>query len=247
MTKTLKAANLIIFGTLVVMHSACTPGRTNSAPVKESFVRTEVITSEVRAKMTPSDVLQSFKNGNKNFVNSNLTARDHTKLVRSSASGQFPLAAVISCLDSRIPVEDIFDKSIGDVFVGRIAGNFVNVDLLGSLEFACKVAGAKLIIIIGHDHCGAIKGAIDNVKLGNLTATLSNIRPVVEKTKPVSGQKNSSNEEYVQAVAKNNVVYNIDYVRKNSPILKEMEESGRIKIVGAFYDMETGNVEFIEM
>lgn len=247
MTQTLKVASLIIFGTLAIMHSACTSERTNTAPVKESFLRTEVITSEVRAKMTSGDVLQSFKNGNKNFVNSNLTARDHTKLVRGSASGQFPLAAVISCLDSRIPVEDIFDKSIGDVFVGRIAGNFVNIDLLGSLEFACKVAGAKLIIIMGHDHCGAVKGAIDNVKLGNLTATLSNIRPVVEKTNPVSGQKNSSNEEYVQAVAKNNVVYNIDYVRTNSPILKEMEESGRIKIVGAFYDMETGKVEFIEM
>ena len=128
-----------------------------------------VLSAEERAKLTPDQILQDFLDGNERFRNNNLTHRDHSEQIRKSAFGQYPKAVVVSCLDSRVPVEDVFDQGIGDVFVGRIAGNFVNEDLLGSLEFACKVAGAKLIIIMGHQHCGAVIGAIDDVKLGNLT------------------------------------------------------------------------------
>ena len=132
-----------------------------------------VLSAEERAKLTPDQILQDFLDGNERFRNNNLTHRDHSEQIRKSAFGQYPKAVVVSCLDSRVPVEDVFDQGIGDIFVGRIAGNFVNDDLLGSLEFACKVAVAKLIIIMGHQHCGAVIGAIDDVKFGNLTTTLS--------------------------------------------------------------------------
>lgn len=208
-------------------------------------IRTDVMTEATRSTLTPQLVLESMKEGNSKFTNNDITARNHSKLVRKSSNAQFPVAVVVSCLDSRIPVEDVFNKSIGDLFVGRIAGNFVNKDMLGSLEFACKVSGAKVIVILGHDHCGAVKGAIDDVKLGNLTATLANIRPVVKTTKPKEGLANSSNDNYVHEVAINNVLYNVEYIRKHSPILKDMEAKGEILIVGAFYDMDNGKVDFI--
>ena len=129
----------------------------------------EVLTQEQRDALTPDEVIKSLKEGNERFVNNDLTARDHSAQVRKSATGQFPKAVVLSCLDSRVPVEDVFDGGIGDIFVGRVAGNFVNEDLLGSMEFGCKVAGAKVILVLGHEHCGAVKSAIDDVKLGNIT------------------------------------------------------------------------------
>ncbi len=147
-----------------------------------------LISAEERAKLTPDQILQDFLDGNERFRNNSLTHRDHSEQIRKSAFGQYPKAVVVSCLDSRVPVEDVFDQGIGDIFVGRIAGNFVNEDLLGSLEFACKVAGAKLIIIMGHQHCGAVIGAIDNVKLGNLTATLSKIKPAIKMSSKLQGQ-----------------------------------------------------------
>ena len=179
------------------------------------------------------------------FMNSDLTARDHSAQVRKSASGQFPKAVVLSCLDSRVPVEDVFDRGIGDIFVGRVAGNFVNEDLLGSMEFGCKVAGAKLILVMGHEYCGAVKAAIDDVKLGNITAMLSKIRPAVEKVE-YEGDRSSTNEEFVHMVCESNVKHTIEQIRTKSPILKEMEDSGQIKIVGAVYDMETGVVEYLD-
>jgi carbonic anhydrase len=153
---------------------------------------------------------------------------------------------VVSCLDSRVPVEDVFDQGIGDIFVGRIAGNFVNEDLLGSLEFACKVAGAKLIIIMGHQHCGAIIGAIDDVRLGNLTTTLSKIKPAIEMSKDYGGEKRSDNEEFVKLVSVNNVRHAISTIRTQSPILKEMEENGEIKILGLFYTLTKGELLLID-
>ncbi|MBN2697462.1 MAG: carbonic anhydrase, partial [Bacteroidales bacterium] len=150
-----------------------------------------VISAEERDKLTPDQILQEFLDGNERFRSNNLTHRDHSEQIRKSAFGQYPKAVVVSCLDSRVPVEDVFDQGIGDVFVGRIAGNFVNDDLLGSLEFACKVAGAKLIVIMGHQHCGAIIGAIDDVKLGNLTTTLSKIKPAIEMSQDYDGEKRS--------------------------------------------------------
>jgi carbonic anhydrase len=206
----------------------------------------KVLTAEEQAKLTPDSVIQSLKEGNYRFVNKDLTARDHTAQIRKATNGQYPKAVILSCLDSRIPVEDVFDKGIGDLFVGRIAGNFVNEDMLGSMEFGCKVAGSKLILVLGHEHCGAIKAAVDNVKLGNITAMLSKIRPVVEKlSKDYEGYKTSANEEFVHMVCEHNVIKTINDIRVNSPILKAMEDNGEIKIVGGVYDMDTGQVDFL--
>ena len=205
-----------------------------------------VTTAEEQAKLTPDEVLQQLVEGNKRFHSGNETRRDHTEQVRKSVPGQYPKAMVLSCIDSRVPVEDVFDQGLGDVFVGRVAGNFVNEDLLGSMEFACKVAGAKLILIMGHQHCGAIRGAIDDVKLGNLTNLLAKIKPAVEMSKDFQGEKTSKNLFFIKRVAENNVRHNIKLIRENSPILREMEEKGQIKIVGAFYRLTDATLEFVE-
>ena len=214
--------------------------KTSPTPLRE-----KVLTAEEQKALTPETVLQSLKDGNQRFMNNEITARDHSAMVRNAAAGQYPKAVIISCLDSRIPVEDVFDKGIGDMFVGRVAGNFVNTDLLGSLEFACKVSGAKIILVLGHESCGAVKAAIDNVKLGNITAMLENIKPAVAKSKDFNGEKSSKNDEFVEQVAKNNVRNTIETIRQRSPILKEMEDKGEIKIVGGYYNLKTGQVTFL--
>jgi len=214
----------------------------NQEPPADSHVTT----AEEQAKLTPDEVLRQFKEGNQRFHSGQVTRRNHRAQVRKSAPGQFPKAMVLSCLDSRVPVEDVFDQGIGDVFVGRVAGNFVNEDLLGSMEFACKVAGAKMILVMGHQHCGAIRGAIDDVKLGNLTALLAKIKPAVAMSQDFPGEKTSANPLYVQRVAENNVRLALNKIRKDSPILHEMEGEGQIKIVGAFYRLTDGTLEFVE-
>ncbi|KQB39691.1 carbonic anhydrase family protein [Flavobacterium aquidurense] len=205
-----------------------------------------VMTKEEQAKLTPDEVLKQFIDGNKRFQSGVTTVRDHSKQVRKSAPGQFPKAVILSCLDSRVPVEDVFDQGLGDVFVARVAGNFVNEDLLGSMEFACKVAGAKLVLVMGHQHCGAIKGAIDDVKLGNITAMLAKIKPAVKMSQDFQGKKTSKNDEFVKYVSENNVKYTIQQIREKSPVLKEMEDKGQIKIVGVFYNLTDGTLEFIK-
>ena len=206
----------------------------------------KVLTEEDQAKLTPEGVITSLKEGNKRFVNNDLTARDHTAQIRKATNGQYPKAVILSCLDSRIPVEDVFDKGIGDLFVARVAGNFVNEDILGSMEFGCKVAGSKVILVLGHEHCGAVKAAVDDVKLGNITAMLSKIRPVVEELTPqYDGDKTSKNPEFVHMVCEHNVKKTINDIRAHSAILKEMEDQGEIKIIGGVYDMDTGEVEFL--
>ena len=204
----------------------------------------EVLTAEQQKALSPNAVIASLKAGNERYSTNDLTARDHTEQIRKSTNGQYPKAVILSCLDSRVPVEDVFDKGIGDLFVARVAGNFVNEDILGSMEFGCKVAGSKVIMVLGHEHCGAVKAAIDNVKLGNITAMLAKIRPVVESSE-YSGDKTSSNPEYVHLVCVNNVRNTMEQIRRNSPILKEMEDSGAIKIIGGVYDMDTGKVDFL--
>lgn len=204
----------------------------------------KVLTAEEQRALTPDAIIASLQEGNERFTKGDLTIRDHTALVRHAAAGQFPKAVVLTCLDSRMNVEDIFDKGIGDMFVGRVAGNIVNEDLLGSTEFGCKIAGAKLIMVLGHSSCGAVKGAIDNVQLGNLTALLARIRPAVQATSTFSGEKSSKNVAYVDAVAQSNVRLTKEEIRKRSPILKEMESQGELKIVGAYYDLDTGRVSF---
>lgn len=205
----------------------------------------KVLTADEQAALTPDMVVQSLKEGNRRFVTNDITARNHTALVRSASAGQFPKAVILSCLDSRIPVEDVFDKGIGDLFVGRVAGNFVNGDLLGSMEFGCKVSGAKLILVLGHESCGAIKAAIDDVQLGNITAMLANIKPAVVQSQDFAGDKTSRNDSFVELVTKNNVLNTIETIKARSAILKEMSDQGKIKIVGAYYDLHTGEVNFL--
>ena len=212
----------------------------NETPLVE-----KVLTREEQAALTPDSVLQMLKDGNRRFMNDNLTARLHSAQVRIAAGGQFPKAVILSCLDSRIPVEDVFDKGIGDLFVARVAGNIVNEDILGSMEYGCKVSGAKLVVVMGHSECGAVKSAIDNVQLGNITALLKKIQPAVDSTTSMDGNKSSKNKEYVDMVCKKNVELTIQNIRNRSVILQDMEKNGEIKIVGAVYDVATGKVTFL--
>ena len=209
-------------------------------PLKE-----KVLTAEEQAALTPDMVIQNLKDGNKRFMSNDLTSRDHSAMVRNAAKGQFPKAVILSCLDSRVPVEDVFDRGIGDLFVGRVAGNFVNVDLLGSMEFGCKVSGAKVILVLGHEACGAVKAAIDDVKLGNITAMLTNIKPAVAKSQDFAGEKTTKNDAFVEHVSKNNIINTINTIQAKSPILAEMVKKGEIKIVGAYYNLNTGEVTFL--
>jgi len=230
---------ILVFALMAALVAAYKP-KTNQ------IVENHVTTAEEQAKLTPDEVLKQFKEGNQRFHTGNETRRNHSEQIRQSAPGQYPKAMVLSCLDSRVPVEDVFDQGIGDVFVGRVAGNFVNEDLLGSMEFACKVAGAKLILVMGHQHCGAIKGAIDDVKLGNITAMLANIKPAVAASQDFQGEKTSANPAFMKRVNENNIRLTLARIREKSPILKEMEDKGQIKIVGVFYRLTDGTIEFIK-
>lgn len=214
--------------------------------VLKELLKSSVLTAEQQSELSPAEVLKLLKEGNKDFAEDNLTVRNNSKRVRDAAIGQYPIAVVLSCLDSRVPVEDIFHRGIGDIFVARVAGNIVNEDILGSLEYACKVSGAKVVLVLGHEHCGAIKSAIDHVELGNLTSLLSKIRPVVkEASVGFTGEATSENPAFMEKVCLSNVRYSIDYIREHSPILKEMESSHEILIAGGVYSMSTGRVKFL--
>ncbi len=206
----------------------------------------DVLTKEQQDRLTPQSVIEILKEGNARFVAGEVTVRNHKEQIRRAALSQYPKAIILSCVDSRVPVEDVFDRGIGDLFVARVAGNFVNPDILGSLEFACHVSGAKLILVLGHEHCGAIKSAIDDVKLGNITEMLSKLTPAVHEVPGFEGQRSSTDEAFVHAVTERNVWRNIERIRTESPILKTMEEEGAIAIRGALYDMDNGQVTFLE-
>ena len=205
----------------------------------------DVLTKEEQDALTPDMVIQSLKEGNERFMRNDLTARNHSEQVRKSTNAQFPKAIVLSCVDSRVPVEDVFDRGIGDIFVARVAGNFVNEDILGSMEFACKVSGAKLILVMGHEHCGAVKAAVDDVQLGNITPMLAKIKPAVAMV-AYDGERNAQNEEFVHMVCESNVKRTMQQIRTNSPILKEMEDNNEIKVLGAIYDMDQAKVTFLD-
>lgn len=202
------------------------------------------LTKERRDSMSPSQVIDELKKGNERFRTGKMTTRDYLAEKRASAAGQYPAAVVLGCLDSRVPAEIIFDAGIGDTFVGRVAGNVVNDDMLGSMEFACAVSGAKIALVLGHTACGAVKGAIDDVVLGNLTGLLARIKPAIPATK-FDGEKSSKNGPYVDAVARTNVVLALGEIRRRSPILEDLEKKGTIQITGAMYDLSTGMVEFV--
>lgn len=212
---------------------------------KSKILVENVLTAEEQAALSPHEVLESLQAGNERFVRSDLTARDHSIQIRKSVEAQFPKAIVLSCVDSRVPVEDVFDKGIGDIFVARVAGNFINDDILGSMEFATKVAGAKLILVMGHENCGAIHAAIDGAELGNITGMLKNIQPAVEMSTKSEGPRTSANRQLVHEVSENNVHNALKKIVTDSPILKEMLDKGEIDIKGAVYDMDTGVVNFL--
>lgn len=205
-------------------------------------------TRETQATMTPQKSLQYLKEGNQRFQNNLKANRNLLEQVNDTSDGQFPFATILSCIDSRVSAELVFDQGLGDIFSVRIAGNFVNEDILGSMEFASKLAGTKLIVVLGHTSCGAIKGACDNAKMGNLTKLIEKITPAVNavsEPKDVS-LRNSKNIEFVDTVSKKNVELTIDRIHAESPILTEMEKSGEIMIIGAMYDINTGEVVFFE-
>ncbi len=205
-------------------------------------------TKESQDLMTAETALQQLKEGNQRFIEKQQLNRDLMQQVRETSTGQYPFATVLSCIDSRVSSELIFDQGIGDIFSIRIAGNFVNEDILGSMEFACKLAGTKLVLVLGHTACGAVKGACDSARLGNLTALINKIKPAVAAVKEPADKemRNSSNPDFVNDVAEVNVKMTIENIRTQSQVLKEMEDAGEIQILGGMYDISTGAVHFYE-
>jgi carbonic anhydrase len=203
-------------------------------------------TKESQANVTPSIALQYLKEGNERFVSNLKANRNLLEQVNDTRDGQWPFATILSCIDSRTSAELIFDQGLGDVFSIRIAGNIVNTDILGSMEFACKVAGSKLIVVLGHSKCGAVKGACDHVEMGNLTELLSKLQPAVYQEKSTDTERNSSNGAFVENVASINVKRSASNIIERSAILAQMIENGEIGLVGAMHNIETGTVEFYE-
>jgi carbonic anhydrase len=200
---------------------------------------------ETQSSLTPSTALQILKEGNQRFVNNLKANRNLLQQVNETSTGQFPFATILSCIDSRTSAELIFDQGLGDVFSIRIAGNILNEDILGSMDFATKVVGTKVILVIGHSKCGAIVGACNHVEMGNLTTLLNKIQPAIFNEKMTTENRDGSNVAFVNNVTKINVELTIDRIRRESPIIAEMEELGQIKIFGGIYDVETGSVDFL--
>jgi len=214
-----------------------------AAALADSPSHTGPLTKEQQDRLSPERAIEMLKEGNTRFRTGHMLARDYRSARHATAAGQFPAAALVGCLDSRAPAEIIFDTGIGDIFSARLAGNIVDDDVLGSLEFACDVAGAKAVVLFGHTSCGAVKGAIDGVELGNLTGLLAHIKPAISATE-FHGERSSKNPAYVDAVARTNVRLALEDIRKRSPILAGLEHKGGIQIVGAMYDLTTGSVQF---
>ena len=207
----------------------------------------KALTKEAQAKISPMGAVEILKQGNERFVKNRKADRDLLEQVKDTATGQYPFATILSCIDSRVSAELIFDQGVGDIFSVRVAGNIVNEDLLGSMEFACKLAGTKVIVVLGHTSCGAVKGACDDAHLGNLTTLLSKIKPAVQAVAEPEdpAERTSQNLAFVDQVAMTNVRMTIENIRKQSPVLRIMEEDGEIAVVGAMYDISTGVVHFM--
>lgn len=203
-------------------------------------------TKETQAKLTPELALQILKEGNERFVNNIKMHRNLLQQVNETSSGQFPFAAILSCIDSRTSAELIFDQGLGDIFSIRIAGNILNEDILGSMEFSCKFAGSKLIVVLGHSKCGAIEGACNNIELGHLTTLLNKIKPAINQEIETIADRNGSNLAFVETVTKNNVFLTVHNIKEQSSVLADMERNGSIKIIGGLHDIDTGKVIFFE-
>lgn len=231
----MKSSNRILSSSLLAL-----------ATVLSSCATSHVQTTESQKQTTPAQAIQQLKAGNERFSTGRPIHRNLLEQAKKSAEGQHPIAAVVACLDSRTPPEVIFDQGMGDVFVARVAGNAVNPDILGSLEFATKVAGAKAVVVVGHTSCGAVKGACDHVKLGNLTGLLDRIAPAVAKTPTLPGEsRTSKNHAFVDQVAAKHVELTLNEIRSKSPILADLEKKGSIALVGGIYDLESGKVNFL--
>ena len=204
----------------------------------------KTLNKEMQAAITPSTAIEILKEGNKRFMNNLKANRNLLEQANETSDGQHPFAVILSCIDSRTSAELIFDQGLGDVFSVRIAGNIINEDILGSMEFACKVAGSKIIVVLGHSKCGAVKGACDHVEMGNLTALLSKIQPAVYDEKTETENRNSSNAEFVEKVASINVKRTVNAIMERSPILKEMIQNGEIGIIGGMHNIANGEVTF---
>jgi carbonic anhydrase len=239
--KTKRSQNLILAAAILVFALA---GRSTSAQTGTPQRRDLAAIKAEQAALTPAQVLESLRLGNERFVSGKTAARDMLHDQRITAAGQYPHAVILSCIDSRAPAEIIFDAGLGDLFNARIAGNIADADLVGSMEFACAVSGAKLVLVMGHTSCGAIKGACDHVELGNLTGLLEKIKPAVEAVRDVPGERNSKNTSFVEAVSETNVRLTVERIRELSPILRDLEKAGKIEIAGCIYDLETGRVRF---
>ncbi|MDA1148684.1 MAG: carbonic anhydrase family protein [Bacteroidetes bacterium] len=205
-------------------------------------------TAESQSKLSPKEAIELLKEGNNRFVNREMRERDLIAQVEATSKGQFPFACVVGCIDSRVPATTVFDQGIGSLFVATVAGNIINEDILGSLEFGCAAAGSKAVVVLGHTSCGAVKGACDSVELGNLTSLLSKINASVKDTIEPNdpAMRNSSNLSFVNEVAKNNVLRSVENIRVKSNVLRRLEEDGKITIIGAMYDVNTGRVSFLD-
>ena len=219
-----------------------TAGLTGCATSQQSAGDAPICETQ-QAELTPDAVLADLMAGNERYVAGTLSAPDIHARVSATSTGQYPQALILSCVDSRVPVEMVFDQGIGDIFVGRVAGNVATTEQIGSMEFATKLAGSKLVMVLGHESCGAVKGACDGAKLGNLTALLDHIQPAIQAVDGFpSDQRNSKNKDYVAAVVDKNVDLTIDHIRSSSEVLRDLEAKGQIKIVGAIYDLHDGSV-----
>jgi carbonic anhydrase len=219
-------------------------GALASAALPSRIAWAAALTKAERERMTPDQIIQRMKSGNEHFRKGQPTAQNYLAQQRASAKGQYPAAVILSCIDSRAPAETIMDLGIGDVFNARVAGNVANEDILGSMEFACEVAGAKVVLVMGHTACGAIKGAIDRVQLGNLTGLLAKIQPAVEGT-TYQGERTAKNYGFVDAVARKNVELTMAEIRSRSPVIAGLESRGAVKIAGAMYNLDTAVVDFL--
>lgn len=229
---------------LAVLASTVFAGDDHGGPVTpESYAPGKTLTKSVQAGISPDKALAILKDGNMRFTSGKTLHRNHSKQVRQTALGQYPFASVLACIDSRSAPEVVFDLGVGDIFSARVAGNTINEDILGSLEYASKVAGSRLIVVLGHTNCGAIKGACDDVKMGNLTSLLEKFKPAIAASK-APGERSSKNHELVDEVTELNVKQVVENIRSRSPILKELEDQGKIKIVGALYDTSNGKVHW---
>jgi len=247
-------STLFIIASLAILGTSCKDKTAQDAEVLAENTITKkpirsVLTAEEQADMSPDEIIGRLKKGNENFVANNLTTRDHSEQRRLSIIGQYPQALVLSCVDSRVPVEDVFDLGIGDVFVARVAGNIENKDIVGSMEFASAVAGSKVVIVMGHSACGAVKHAIDGTDaaamgMNSLQSLLDEIKPAMENI--AGDNRTSKDSKFLYDVIAKNVYNTVVDVRTQSPTMQRLEKEGKLKIVGAFYDMETGKVSFLK-